>query len=45
MTWQTLRAHKELILNAYLARVVALQPELTMSTRLVPVSAELRTSL
>jgi phosphoenolpyruvate carboxylase len=45
VTWRTLLAHKELILSAYLASVVALQPELTISTRLVPASDELLASL
>ncbi len=45
LTWQTLLAHKRLILEFYIARVKALQKEFTLSSRLTPVSDTLSESL
>jgi phosphoenolpyruvate carboxylase len=45
VTWQTLLTHKRLVVDFYLQRVQALQREITVSSRLVPISEELTASL
>lgn len=45
VTWETLRRHKARILGHYIARADVLRRELTQSTRLASVSAELMQSL
>jgi phosphoenolpyruvate carboxylase len=45
VTWQTLIRHKRLILEHYIARVIELRREITVSTRLAAVSEQLRQSI
>jgi phosphoenolpyruvate carboxylase len=45
VTWQTLVRHKRLVLEHYIARVLELRRELTVSTRLVGVSERLLQSI
>jgi len=45
LTWQTLLTHKRLALSFYLERVESLQRELTISSRLFPITQEFAESL